>query len=342
MKLLFKAATDTANTVGQTNFKQHYPFAEGSMKWLELQTPIRQATQLHVIPFIGQAMYTALANDYNSTEELTADKTAIINFLQDAIAHYTIYIAIPYMPFVVSSSGIQKMQPTEGAIAPTHSERKDTRWNAHLDADRYLDEALKLLEDSEGDYWQPWRDHIAKNFKTSTFFKTANELDEYLNIQNSRRAFITLVPFLKKSEESNIESILGPALLEEIKTPDTPIKTALVRKIQKFVAQDALYESVPFLTLVIEGDGFKVVSRGDGIEERNGLKHQQHENAILRLRDAARQNAAQYKQELLEFLWKNKAELPLWLESDYYKSTLTEGVSSSIISTGDGAVFLRF
>lgn len=355
MKLLFKsaAAETIETTIGQTNFKEHYPSVEGSMKWKELKTTIRQATQSFVIPLVGAAMYNKLADDYNDTTGLESEQSAVVNFLQDAIAHYTIYKALPYMPFIVSSNGIQKAQPTEGAVAPTFGERKDTRWNAHIDADGYLDEALKLLENTEGEYWQPWRDHADKNFKTSVVFKTATELDDHLNIQGSRRAFTTLVPYLRKSEESSIEKILGSELLKSLSLVEMPLNTPinlteqkllaeLHNRVKKFVAQDGLFIAIPFLTLVIEGDGFKVVSRGDGIEERNGLKHQQHENAILRLRDAARQSAEQYKDDLLTFLWKHKADLPLWLESDYYMSQITVGTSSQVISTGAGSVFLRF
>ena len=312
MKILFKSdSTADHITVGMTNFKQHYPFVEGSMVWDEFKTVVRQATQAHVLPFIGEAMYAKLAADYTAGE-LSSEKAAIVAMLQDSIAHYAIYTALPYMPFVVSSSGIQKQQPTEGAVAMTHGERKDTRWNAHIDADSFLDGALKLLENTEGSYWQPWRDHAAKQFKTSAFFKNADDLDEHLNIQGSRRAYINMVSYLKKTEESAVEWLLGYDLFEALKNPsDEAVMTTLLRKVRKFVAQQSLYEAVPFLTLVIEGDGFKIVSRGDGIEERNGLKHQQHENAILRLQEAARQRSEQFKTELIEFLWKNKAKLPL-------------------------------
>ena len=340
MKLLFKAEGGDDAKVNATNFKNHYPEVNGSTEFSEIKSRIRQATTLSIIPYLGLKMYNKLANDYE-TDDLAEENSEIINLLQDAIAHYTIYVSLPYMPFIVSSTGFQKSQPTEGATAPSFGERKDTRWNAHLDADRFLDEALKMLENTEGEYFQPYRDHVATNFKTSTFFKTANALDDHLNIQGSRRALAALVPYLKKSEESEIEPLLGEELFAKLQeTGVNTVEKGLLKLVRKFVAQNGLYESVPFLTLVVESDGFKIVSRGDGIEERNGLKHAQHENAILRLRDAAKENALQYKIELMSYLWKNKEALPLWKTSDYYVSLTTNNIQQRIITTGDGGVFL--
>jgi hypothetical protein len=343
MKLLFKALVNSGNpTIGQTDFKEHYPFAEGSMAFNELQPKIRQATRTYILPYIGLPMYEKLSTDFQEGE-LDTEQELLVSILQDAIAHYTIYSALPYLPFVICSNGIQKTSPTEGSTSPTHGERKDTRWNAHLDADRYLDEAINILENTEGDYYQPFHDYATKNFRTSIFFKTAESLNEHLNIQSNRRAFAALVPYLRKVEESSeLEILIGIEFFNDLKNTETNLKKHLVRKIQKWVAQKALHESVPFLTLVIEGDGFKIVSRGDGIEERNGLKHQQHENAILRLQNAAREKSEKYYDELLAFLWKNKDEFPLWKDSDYYMSSNSEETSTSVITTGEGAVFLKF
>jgi hypothetical protein len=340
MELLFKLSGGT--TLGKTNFKQHYPHAEGSMTFDEIQPTIRQATQSYILPFVGLEMYEAIASDYNSSNAPTGEKALVLQYLQDAIAHYTIYSAMPYMPFVVSSAGIQKVQPTEGAVSPTHGERKDTRWNAHIDGDRYLDEALKVLQNSEDSYFEPFKTFAAQNFKTSVFFKTTEALDEYLNIQGSRRAFSALVPYLKKAEESVIEPLLGESLYEHLQSDNlTTTEKTLIKKIQKIVANIGLSESVPFITLIIEGDGFKVVSRGDGIEERNGLKHKQHENAIIRLQDAASASGENYQKELIEFLCKKKADYPLWMESDYYISMTTTTLPARVICTGTGGIFLK-
>lgn len=340
MDLLFKPTNGT--TIGKSNFKNHYPHAEGSMTFDDIKPTIRQATQSYILPYIGLEMYEALASTYNGQTQPTGEKALVLQYLQDAIAHYTIYSAMPYMPFVVSSAGMQKVQPTEGAVTPTHGERKDTRWNAHIDADRYLDEALKILYNSDDTYFEPFKTHAAKNFKTSAFFKYTETLDEHINIQGSRRAFSALVPYLKSIEESVIEKLLGTTLFESLQADDLNAEEkALVKKVQKVVANLALAESVPFLTLITEGDGFKVVSRGDGIEERNGLKHKEHENAILRLQDAAIEKGTKYQQELLEFLFKNKDDYPDWLESDYYISMTTTTAPARVICTGPGGIFLK-
>jgi hypothetical protein len=333
MKLLFKTPSPTA-TIGQTNFKDHYPFVEGSKLWSEIQTSVRQATQTYILPIIGRPMHDALFTDYEANTTQT-DKVSIIEGLQDAIAHYAIYRALPYMPYIISSTGITASQPTEGARATTHGERKDARYNAHLDADAFLDNVIAELEGATGEYWKPYHDFAQLNHKTSAFFQTADQLSDHLQVQG-RRAFQALVPHLKKAE-ANIIKVLGRALFKQ----QRHLNNDLVELIRGFVAHEGLTYAIPYLTLVIESDGFKIVSRGDGIEERNGLKHQQHENAIQRLLDGAKANAESSKVAILEYLVENQDDYPLWLQSDYYLGLARRDVKG-VISTGDGAVFLRF
>jgi hypothetical protein len=342
MKLLFKSANATNTTeVGHTNFKNHYPSVSSNANWNELKTYIRQATDLYVIPYIGQEWYDKLADDFHA-DSVDVSALSIVEKLQDAIAYYTIYKAMPFMPFVVSAVGVQKAQSSQGAAAISAGEAKNIRWNAHLDADRMLDDVLKLLTAAPGTYFDLWHTYANKLFKTSAFFKTAAELNTYLNIQQSRRAFQVLVPHLHSAEEQVIKIIGRPFFAHLTTMPQTELEGFADGMICRYIAQQALYEAIPYLTLVIESDGFMVVSRGDGTEERNSLKHQQHENAILRLREAAREKAAEYKSELIAFLWEKKADFPLWQASDLYKSMAADTTPrTGIIVCGNGGVFLN-
>ncbi len=341
MQLIFKGSTATTPTeIGQTNFKSHYPSVAGNTSWNDLRSYIRQATDLYIIPYIGQVWYDKLAADFH-TDSVDASALSILEKLQDTIAYYTIYKAMPFMPYIVSAIGVQKAQSSQGATAISTGEAKNIRWNAHLDADRMLDDVLKLLTVAPGAYFDLWRTHADKLFKTSAFFKTADELNNFLNIQNSRRAFQALVQHLKSAEKESVKILGAPFFTHLSKDQLNFSEEWVVEAIRHYIAQQALYEAVPYLTLVVESDGFMVVSRGDGTEERNSLKHQQHENAILRLREAAREKAAQYRAELIKLLWENKDNFPLWQLSDLYKSMSANTTPrTGIIVCGHGGVFL--
>lgn len=342
MKLLFKSANATNPTeVGHTNFKNHYPSVSSNANWNELKTYIRQATNLYIIPYIGQEWYDKLVDDFHA-DGIEASALSIVEKLQDAIAYYTIYKAMPFMPFIVSSVGVQKAQSSQGATAISAGEAKNIRWNAHLDADRMLDIVLQLLTAANGAYFDLWRTHADKLFKKSAFFLTADMLNTYLNIQQSRRAFQALVPHLHSAEESVMKILGRPFFVHLANEPLNELAGFAFDMACRYIAQQALYEAIPYLTLVIESDGFMVVSRGDGTEERNSLKHQQHENAILRLREAAKEKSAEYRAELISFLWEKKADFPLWQTSDLYKSMSADTTPrTGIIVCGNGGMFLN-
>jgi hypothetical protein len=342
MTLLFKTATSNPSAeVGQSNFKDHYPSVEGTMRFAEIATYIRQATELYIIPYIGREMYDLIADDFvNNTTD--AEKKRIISLLQDSIANYTIYHSLPFLPFVVSTTGFQKTQSNQGTT-PSLGEKKDTRWNAHLTADKFLDFAIKELDTHNEAYYAPYISYSAKHYKKSIFFSNAESFDEYLGIQESRRTFAAFVPYLKKAEDSELIFMLGETLLDESLILSTPIYSSLVKLIRRYLAPRALYGAIPYITLVIESDGFKVLSKGDGIEERNGLKSQQHENAIIRLGESAKADMEKAYNEMVKFLEKNKTLLISWEDSELYESlNNSEGKSSSIITNGNGGIFLKF
>lgn len=347
MDLVFKVITDPAPTtpqVGDTNFKSHYSGVNTSMAWAELEPAIRQSTEKFILDFVGSELYDDLAAKFQAGTVLTDAQAKALQLLQDAVAFYAIYHILPEKNSVVASMGVVQNVPEGGSQPVNQWGWKAKRWSALENADTFLDRLLAYLEKmvaDEVDYFDLWKNSAAYNVKKSDFFRSTDALDEYLNIQRSRRSFISLVRFMKQVEEDVIKPILCDDLYAAmLESPLSAENTLLLPYIRRAVAYLGAAEAIPHHRIVIDGDGFRVVSQLDGFDERRNLTNNTHETAIgsllLRCEEQGRKAVAR----LSKFLEENISDYP-----DYENSACREQPASkahSIVDSrsGRGAVGL--
>lgn len=350
MDLLFKivaVSPSTPNQVGDSNFISHYSGIHRSMAWEELTPGIRQATEKFVIPYIGTDLYNDLASKYQADDTLTDEQTKTLELLQDCIAYYTAYHILPERNAFFSSMGVTQNTPTEGSAQPVNQWGwKAKRWNALENGDAFLDKVLSYLEEQIAAgvaYFDLWKDSTAYSVKTSDFFRHTSELDEYLNIQNSRRSFISLVKYMREIEEDLILPMLCQdqydALLD---TSDalTSAETTLIGKVKKAVAYLGLHAAIPHHRIVIDGDGFRVVSQTDQFDDRRNQTNTVHEGAIVALAERAERKGRQYLQELETYLKENADTYPLWQNSPCNTTPTKRGHSIVVPANGSGGIGL--
>lgn len=346
MDLLFKITAGSPSTptqVGDTNFLQHYSGANRSMAWDELTAGIRQATEKFVLPYIGTALYDDLATKYQAGTVLTTAQAKVLELLQDCIAYYTAYHVLPERNAFLSSMGVTQNTPTEGSAAPVNQWGwKAKRWNALENGDTFLDKALNYLEAQVIDgvaYFDLWANSTAYNTRTSAFFRRTDDLDNYLNMQGSRRSFISLVKYLKEVEEDVIRPLLCDdqfAALQELDL-DADGK-ALLTRVRKAVAFLGLQAAIPHHRIVIDGDGFRVVSQTDQFDDRRNQTNNVHEGAINSLAQRAEQNGRRYLIELENFLRENADTYPLWKDSPCNSTPTKRGHTIVVPADGIGGI----
>lgn len=330
MELVFKVITDPAPAVplvGDTNFQQHYSGVNTSMAWAELEPAVRQATEKFVLDYIGEELYDDLAEKFQEGDTLTDEQAKALQLLQDCIAFYAIYHILPEKNSVVASMGVVQNTPDGGSQPVNQWGWKAKRWSALENADAFLDRLLAYLEkqvEAAVTYFDLWADSDAYNIKTSDFFRHTAELDEYLNIQRSRRSFISLVRFLKQVETDVIKPLLCDDLYAAMLTAPLSDENALLLPyIRRAVAYLGAVEAIPHHRIVIDGDGFRVVSQLDGFDERRNMTNNVHESAIgalmLRCEDQGRKALAR----LAKFLEDNVDDYP-----DYENSPCREQPAS--------------
>jgi len=344
MELVFKVITDPAPAVplvGDTNFQQHYSGVNTSMAWAELEPAVRQATEKFVLDYIGSELYDDLADKFQDDDTLSDEQAKALQLLQDAVAFYSIYHILPEKNSVVASMGVMQNTPDGGSQPVNQWGWKAKRWSALENADTFLDRLLVYLEKmvtDEVDYFDLWKDSAAYNVKTSDFFRHAAELDEYLNIQRSRRSFISLVRFLKQVETDVIKPLLCDDLYAAMLTAPLSDENALLLPyIRRAVAYLGAAEAIPHHRIVIDGDGFRVVSQTDQFDDRRNLTNNTHESAIQALLLRCEEQGRKAVARLAKFLEDNIADYP-----DYENSPCREQPASKahtiVMTSGGGAV----
>lgn len=300
------------------------------MAWTELTPAIRQATEKFILDYVGEELYEDLAEKFQNDDTLTDEQAKTLQLLQDAVAFYTIYHILPEKNSVVASMGVVQNTPDGGSTPVNQWGWKAKRWSALENADTFLDRLLVYLEKQIADgvaYFDLWKDSDAYNVKTSDFFRHTADLDEYLNIQRSRRSFISLVRFMKQVEQDVIKPILCDDLYAAMLTsPLTDENALLLPYIRRVVAYLGAVEGIPHHRIVIDGDGFRVVSQLDGFDKRDPASDVAVSSLLLRCEEQGRRAVAR----LAKFLEDNVDDYP-----DYRDSTCREQPASKAHSIVD-------
>lgn len=332
MKVAFKLETGvTAQdaSVGQSNFKLHYPEVNHSMAWLELLPYIEQATDLFVMPYVGQAMYDAVIDIYHlGSPALSAKKARFLELLQRAVAYYTIVHALPKKLGVVASMGAVTNAPQGGALPTSQWAFKNQLWAITKDSDRFLDELMTFLQvevNAGNTDFNNWEASDAYTEGKSDYFRSTKEFQLYHNICDSHRTFLALLPYIKKAQTKYILPIIGKAQHEALATAikadtATDKQKELIENIRRCLAEWTIHMAIPALTVIIEEDGMKVVSRTDGMDTRSNVASAFYKEAAIGHQAAAEENARTFRADLIDFLYANEADYPDWVASDFYTS----------------------
>ncbi len=334
--------------VGQTNFKLHYPEVNHQMAWLDLLPYVEQATDLFVMPYVGQAMYDAVVNVYLAgTPSLNSKQLRFLELLQRAVAYYTMLHAMPKKLGVVASMGTVTNSPQGGAVPQSLGAFKNQLWSITKDADRFLDELMDFLQkevNANNSDFSAWKSSDAYTEGKSDYFRSTKEFQGYHNICRSHRTFLALLPYIKKAQDKYILPIIGEdqhaALTTAIKdNTASTVQKDLIEAIRKSLAEWTIYMAVPALTVLIEEDGIKVVSRTDGMDTRSAVASAFYKEAAVAHQAAAEENGRTFRGDLIDFLYKNEASFPLWVASDFYVNNSTSS-DSKVIGSDYGGIWM--
>lgn len=290
-----------------------------NMAFNTLSPYIEQAETTYIIPLISQELYDELDEAYNGEDDLSEEQEKLLKKIQRPLAYYSLAEAAPFLNLSISDLGLQQEQDKDGMSTPVAQWRYENYIKSLWDnADRFADKLLEFLEKNKDDY-EEWAESDAYTITKELFINSAAELSKFININNSRRAYLAIRPFIAIAEQkyfiASISQELFDEIKEEIKSDDLSDENkTLLEKIKTPLAHFALFEAIPQISISIESKGFKINSSTDGFNSNDKAEMKMIED----LKQSSINLANQFMSIMKKYLDDNADDYPLYKDSDNY------------------------
>lgn len=367
MDLLFKVINDTNETeatLGDTDFRAHFSAVNKKLSWYALKTSIRKVTQEYIIPYVGETFYKDFASRFQAAEmvgdpesgivigdpvtgiilgtgSMSTQDFALLELLRDALAEYTIWHATKERVLQFSDVGLRVQQDGEGHTRAAFAwEVKHYAWQRMLQGDKYLDLALKYVDENQ-DMFSVYEGNMDELPVNDFFIRTAAELKNYLLIADHRRTWEKLWPNMTKGHRKEILPILGQTLYDALlvryrEQTTTADDDKLLPYVQALIAHYSLWKTLPKLPVMIEEEGIRTITSTDGMN----TKQLAHEERLRQLIVQVECDYNEAKSDLIEFLFKNITTYTDFETSEVYLDMMNDKGEGVPYSFGDGGVFL--
>lgn len=254
-----------------------------------------RAAQRYLVPIIGQDLYDALADDFESDPPLLAKCRAVV-------APLAYLMDLPIIHAQITDSGLK--------TASTENLQAAHRWEynkieEHL-ADKgafAIEDLLKYLFANEAANLL-WTDSEEYAEATSLIFKTAGEFNKYFRVYQPYRTFWALRAMILEAEDQYISSTIGEDFFTELKELDVPDanEKKAITLLKKATAQLAIVKAIEKLSVIITEKGFTVQLTAGNADAANAGDASAKDNQLSLLYSSCEKDGNNYLVKLQEFL----------------------------------------
>jgi hypothetical protein len=276
---------------------------------------LRKVEKEYIIPAISEIEFDNLQAAYDAFLDGTpmeAKEAKLLNEVRDALAPLAIHYYMPFAQGKAGQSGIFITDNGEQAPAPKWMIEKmlNSSLKNGLSA---IDQLYEFLEKRQTTYTD-WAESDSYTIFKSSFINSVKEFEKHININNSRRTFLSIKPILERVEQARFEAALSTPLFDEIKEQIldgflTPANKKLLAKyIQPALAHLTMADAIFHVPIYLEETGASLHQdvKLMGLDEKKVLSQQ---NSIMGENDIA---------NLQRFLYQNAEDYPAFMDSDQY------------------------
>lgn len=151
--------------------------------------------------------------------------------LEEAAANYAFWSAVPFLNLQITNYGI-KTAETKQTENATWKDIADLKRSLLETAQEAIDDAFEIMEGATGDF-QAWRDSDHYTVFSNFIVRHTKTFNTYFDIQNNRKTFLSIKPYMYEIEEQYLLPMLGKCTLDFVKTTSIVPEVLRVQELLK-------------------------------------------------------------------------------------------------------------
>lgn len=290
---------------------------KGNISFPAFQSLIEQAETTYIVPMIGAELYTELQTNYDASSTVPAHKNLLAK-VQKCLLQYALFESLPDKYASISNSGIEQTMG-ENFMSASPLAYYALRESKAGKADTFAEELLTFLETKKADY-PTWTTSSTYQNGKANFINTASEVNTYIPLKHSRRAFLKLKTLIPVVQDMKIASIISDAYMSSLLAgykANTLSNDDLIVfiKCQAITAYYLAYEACEIInSMIITGDG---VLTFPTFTDRY-KKEEMIQGQIFTYKSKMLKYAQSYKNALIQYLTDNINLYPIYKASANY------------------------
>lgn len=212
------------NNYGTAELKALIGFLWASVNFDNIKTDI-MLTEEDIVGYIGQAVYDKAQAHYSSANYESAGEefkllNDLVHYIQLPVAYYAYYN-------FAAHTDISHGEDGRKVTIDNENQKMAWEWMIERDDDATLNKAHKTMDrliaflEKNSEEIEEWQDSEAQKAARSLFINTTGDFDKIFPIDNSRRFFIKIIPFLKEAERKHLLPVLGKTRYDAMKAAIT-------------------------------------------------------------------------------------------------------------------------
>ena len=216
---------------------KQYVSVNQNLKFASIEPYIKQAERKYIQTVIGDTLY----DDYCTTVPTGIELKAFKLFCE-ASSNLAWFLYLPLANVQVTESGISVTEGTNFKAAEWWQIRDLRR--SFLEAGfNAIDEALKIMESDEASF-SPWELSEGYTIFKELFVKRAETFNRWYNINNSRRTFLALNPYLLEAHHQYFTGKLNEDTRTAINSASTSSQKEVLELLQASQVNYAVVKAI--------------------------------------------------------------------------------------------------
>jgi hypothetical protein len=284
----------------------------------------KRAERKITLDLIGQEQYNSFV-DYTQDPQSTAPINQVKELLEEAVANYALFLAMPTINVLVTNSGTKTSENKEASNADW-KDKRDLNRSLLKTYNEALDDAFQLMEENVSDFPE-WRDSKYYTIFKDLIVQHTAQFNNHFSIQKNRQTFCALKPYMREVEDQYLKAMLGEATLSLLKAkPTNAVLSQAQDNAQKAIVAFTVAKAAITGTFTFTDSSFTVASDQMPWEKQSELSKEDRND----LKKDRQKSGEEYLKELKRVIVANPTDFPA------YQDKAEKGITDKIIRKKSG------